>query len=56
LLVEPALGSIGISAETHVVIYDDKKGANAAARFWWMLKSVGHKKVQVLNFLLVSTY
>jgi len=49
LLVEPALGSIGISAETHVVIYDDKKGANAAARFWWMLKSVGHKKVQVLN-------
>ena len=43
------LGSIGISAETHVVIYDDKNGANAAARFWWMLKSVGHKNVQVLN-------
>jgi thiosulfate/3-mercaptopyruvate sulfurtransferase len=31
------------------VVYDDKNGSNAAARFWWMLKSVGHKKVQVLD-------
>ena len=30
-------------------MYDDSKGANAAARFWWMLKAVGHDKVQVLN-------
>jgi thiosulfate/3-mercaptopyruvate sulfurtransferase len=22
---------------------------NAAARFWWMLRSIGHEKVQVLN-------
>lgn len=43
------LASIGIASESHVVIYDDKQGANAAARFWWMLKSVGHEKVQVLN-------
>jgi thiosulfate/3-mercaptopyruvate sulfurtransferase len=43
------LSKLGISAESHVVIYDDKNGANAAARFWWMLKSIGHEKVQVLN-------
>lgn len=43
------LKEIGISKNSHVVIYDDKCGANAAARFWWMLKSIGHEKVQVLN-------
>ena len=43
------LKNIGISEDSHVIIYDDKNGANAAARFWWMLKSIGHKKVQVLN-------
>jgi thiosulfate/3-mercaptopyruvate sulfurtransferase len=30
-------------------VYDDKNGANAAARFWWMLRSIGHEKVQVLS-------
>jgi thiosulfate/3-mercaptopyruvate sulfurtransferase len=30
-------------------VYDDKNGANAAARFWWMLRSIGHQKVQVLS-------
>lgn len=43
------LSNLGISKESHVVIYDDKNGSNAAARFWWMLKSIGHEKVQVLN-------
>lgn len=43
------LMSLGISPESHVIIYDDKNGANAAARLWWMLKAIGHKKVQVLN-------
>jgi len=43
------LGSFGISAQSHVVVYDDKNGANAAARFWWMLRAVGHIKVQLLN-------
>ena len=43
------LNKLGISEESHVVIYDDKNGANAAARFWWMLKAIGHEKVQVLN-------
>jgi|SRR5436190_906068 len=43
------LADLGISKDKHIIIYDDKNGSNAAARFWWMLKSVGHKKVQVLN-------
>ena len=43
------LSKLGISPQSHVVIYDDKNGSNAAARFWWMLKSIGHEKVQVLN-------
>ena len=43
------LGQLGISPATHVVVYDDKNGANAAARFWWMLKAVNHNKVQVLD-------
>lgn len=40
---------LGIAPETWVVVYDDKNGANAAARFWWMLRSIGHEKVQVLS-------
>lgn len=43
------LGSLGITPLSHVVIYDDKAAANPAARFWWMLKAIGHEKVQVLN-------
>ena len=43
------LQRIGITPESRVVAYDDKNGANAASRFWWMLKAAGHKKVQVLN-------
>lgn len=44
-----SLSRLGILADDHIVIYDDKSGGNAAARFWWMLKSVGHDKVQVLD-------
>jgi thiosulfate/3-mercaptopyruvate sulfurtransferase len=40
---------LGISPKSHIVVYDDKKGSNAAARFWWMLKAIGHENVQVLN-------
>lgn len=43
------LGKLGIDKDSDVVIYDDKNGANAGARFWWMLKAVGHKNVRVLN-------
>ncbi|MBP6425180.1 MAG: sulfurtransferase [Flavobacterium sp.] len=43
------LTDLGVTPETWVVVYDDKNGANAAARFWWMLRSIGHDKVQVLS-------
>jgi thiosulfate/3-mercaptopyruvate sulfurtransferase len=43
------LTRLGVSKNSHIVIYDDKNGANAAARFWWMLKAAGHEKVQVIN-------
>lgn len=48
------LGSLGISPESRVVVYDDKQGSNAAARFWWMLRAAGHEKVHVLNGVLQS--
>lgn len=43
------LGRLGIDKSSHVVVYDDKNGANAAARFWWMMRAVGHEKIQVLD-------
>lgn len=43
------LSNLGVSEDSHVVIYDDKNGSNAAARAWWMLKSFGFKNVQVLD-------
>ena len=43
------LAQLGIAHESHVVVYDDKNGANAAARFWWMAKSIGQERVQVLD-------
>ncbi|WP_299762697.1 sulfurtransferase [uncultured Pontibacter sp.] len=43
------LGQLGIQPSSHVVVYDDVSGANAAARFWWMLKALGHEQVQVLD-------
>jgi len=43
------LSSLGISPLDHVVVYDDKNGSNFAARFWWMMRAVGHEKIQVLN-------
>jgi thiosulfate/3-mercaptopyruvate sulfurtransferase len=43
------LSNLGIASKSHVVVYDNQNGANAAARFWWMLKAVGHENVQVLN-------
>lgn len=43
------LGRLGVSPSSHVVVYDDKSGANAAARLWWMLRAVGHEHVQVVD-------
>ncbi|MNK58807.1 3-mercaptopyruvate sulfurtransferase [compost metagenome] len=43
------LQRFGITKDTHVIVYDDKNGGNAAARLWWMLKAIGHEKVQVID-------
>ena len=43
------LTKLGIKPQSYVVVYDDNNGSNAAARFWWMLKAIGHQKIQVLN-------
>lgn len=43
------LARLGITPHSHVIVYDDKNGALAASRFWWMLRAAGHEKVQVLN-------
>ncbi|MDQ0476099.1 thiosulfate/3-mercaptopyruvate sulfurtransferase [Chryseobacterium sp. MDT2-18] len=40
---------LGITQDSHIIVYDNKNASIAAARFWWMLRSVGVEKVQVLN-------
>ncbi|HEX6945861.1 MAG TPA: sulfurtransferase [Acidimicrobiia bacterium] len=52
-LPEPAvfagtLGRLGLSPGDEVVVYDDSGGA-VAARMWWMLRSIGHDTVRVLD-------
>ncbi|MFZ0014281.1 MAG: sulfurtransferase [Acidimicrobiia bacterium] len=42
------LGRLGIEPGMHVVVYDDS-GGRMAARLWWMLRSIGHEDVQVLD-------
>ncbi|HEV8695985.1 MAG TPA: sulfurtransferase [Lysobacter sp.] len=42
------LGAWGISAQHQVVAYDDVDGA-FAARLWFMLQTLGHEKVAVLD-------
>lgn len=43
------LSRLGISEKDHIIVYNDKNGSNAAARAWWMLRSFGFEKVQVLD-------
>ena len=43
------LGAWGITPSSNVVVYDDQSGANAAARAWWMLRSIGHERAFVLD-------
>ncbi|KON87302.1 3-mercaptopyruvate sulfurtransferase [Sporosarcina globispora] len=42
------LEKAGISRDTTVIAYDGGEGAYAA-RFWWLLRYLGHEKVYVLN-------
>ncbi|QOW10916.1 sulfurtransferase [Kaistella flava (ex Peng et al. 2021)] len=43
------LHRLGINQNSHVIVYDNKNASIAGARFWWMLRSAGIEKVQVLN-------
>jgi thiosulfate/3-mercaptopyruvate sulfurtransferase len=39
---------LGIAPNQHVIAYDNQ-GAMFASRLWWMLRAIGHEKVQVLD-------
>lgn len=45
---QQTLEKVGLNANSFVVVYDDKNGG-IAARLWWMLRSLGHEKVAVLD-------
>jgi thiosulfate/3-mercaptopyruvate sulfurtransferase len=40
---------LGITPDAQVVVYDHGDGAMAAARFWWLLRLLGHERVAVLD-------
>lgn len=42
------LGRLGITPQDEVVVYDDMGGA-IAARMWWMLQSIGHRRSRLLD-------
>lgn len=43
-----AMGRLGISNQTRVVLYDDRGGL-LASRVWWMLNAYGHSNVALVN-------
>ncbi|WP_342315174.1 sulfurtransferase [Lysobacter sp. FW306-1B-D06B] len=44
-----ALGRWGVTPAHQVVVYDAADGALAAARLWFMLRTLGHERVAVLD-------
>ena len=44
---QAAMRRAGVSADTHVVVYDD--GGGTSARLWWLLRYFGHPRVSVLD-------
>ncbi len=47
-IFKETLSKWGIDSGTQVVVYDDATGA-MAARLWWMLNWLGHRKAALLN-------
>jgi thiosulfate/3-mercaptopyruvate sulfurtransferase len=43
------LARLGIGPRQQVVVYDASDAAMAAARFWWLLRLLGHERVAVLD-------
>ncbi|XP_075070410.1 thiosulfate sulfurtransferase-like [Mixophyes fleayi] len=49
------VGNLGISNESHVVVYDtDSSGMLYAPRLWWMFRLFGHDNVSVLDGGLIN--
>ena len=42
------LGGLGVTPETHIVIYD-QTGLTLATRLWWVLTYAGHERVSLLD-------
>jgi len=42
------LGRLGITVADEVVVYDDMQNT-IAARMWWMLRSIGHDRVRIVD-------
>lgn len=40
--------ALGLNNDSHIVVYDNQ-GIFSAPRAWWMLRSMGHNRVQVLD-------
>ena len=43
-----AMGQLGITSRTRVILYDDRGGL-LASRLWWMLHAYGHSDVALVN-------
>ncbi|MCB9963803.1 MAG: sulfurtransferase [Rhodospirillales bacterium] len=48
------VSALGISNESHVIIYGQNGIAMGPARAWWMFRAFGHENVQILNGSLAS--
>lgn len=46
--IERELRRLGLNERDHVVIYDSK-GMYSVARVWWMLRSIGHQYISILQ-------
>jgi thiosulfate/3-mercaptopyruvate sulfurtransferase len=42
------LGELGVDENTHVVVYDEKKGRNCGY-VWYVLKQLGHERMSILD-------
>jgi len=52
---EHIINSLGITADTQIVAYDEE-GGGKAARLIWTLHAMGHKKASLLNGGLIAWY